>query len=245
MLTETDHDRTREVLAAQAADYAELSRRHAARGESRRAALAVWAADVRALQCLLWESEQPEQQLAEVSRAVETALADRVDASGACVRDVVEEARRCLLAAFDASVSDQLRERFVGLDHLDDVPAPSPGSANQSVTDRLDGRGGEELVGDLLTAASDARAVAHVMAVAGDEEEVRRQSVSCDLAGFEAYLVLTSAASGDATLATTELRWDLAAVKAEGARSVADVRAAMRGSVVPAEERALMSVLDR
>jgi hypothetical protein len=111
------------------------------------------------------------------------------------------------------------------------------------VTERLDGRGGEQLVGDLLTAAADCRAVAAVMAQVGDEDERKRQDAAADLAGFEAYLVLVSAATGDATLATTGLRWDLAAVRAR--RAPGQLTREVVGSVlVPAEREALAAVHD-
>jgi hypothetical protein len=122
------------------------------------------------------------------------------------------------------------------------------------VTDRLDGRSGEQLVSDLLLAAADCRAVALLMEQLGDDDEARRQTDSADLAGFEAYLVLASAASGDATLATTELRWDLAATRSgsddlwsDGRRRSAHfdstVREAINAVIVPAEEQALLSVI--
>lgn len=231
------------ALAEQAADYAELSRSHAARGDGRRAALAAWAADVATVQALLHEADDAEAQLPAVAGAVETALLSRGDSTELTVRGVVESAREALLAAFDESVHQQVRERLGALDHLDDVPAPPPGSANQAVLARLDGRGGEQLVGDLLTAAADCRAVARVMAQVGDEEERQRQTDAADLAGFEAYLVLVSAATGDATLATTDLRWELASVRTgrdpEPAR-----REAMYSVLARAEREVLATVLN-
>jgi hypothetical protein len=246
-MTDLEPDRTRAVLAAQVDEYAELSARYAARGDSRRAALALWASDVRVVQSLLEPTDQP-------TVAVDAALANREIAPALSVRDVVEHARRALLAAFDEPVRGQLADRMVGLDHLDDVPAPQPGAANQAVTDRLDGRGGEQLVSDLLLAASDCRAVARLMEQVGDDDEARRQTDTADLAAFEAYLVLASAASGDATLATTDLRWDLAATRGGrddlGARGRHrstgfddTVREAIRAVMIPAEEEALLSVL--
>lgn len=252
----SDPDRIATVLAAQVDDYADLSRSYAARGDSRRAALAIWAADVRTVQCLLWEgglasAADPAHELRAVAAAVETALTSREVPAGVSVRTVVENAREALAAAFDESVHALLSARFVTLDHLDRASAPDPGAANLAVSERLDGRSGEQLVGDLLTAVVDCRAVASVMAEVGDDEEARRQAALADLAAFEAYLVMVSAGSGDATLATTELRWDLAAAKAgrpghagEPEDLVSARRAVMRSVVAPAEEQALLSVLD-
>jgi hypothetical protein len=254
VLTDTDHDRTLATLAGQVDDYARLSRRYAARGDSRRAALAAWTADVRAVQALLWEgglaaARDPEQQLGAVAEAVETAMLVQELPSGLTARELVENAREALVAAFDDSVHALLAARFGPLDHLDGVPAPTAGAANEAVCERLDGRSGEHLVGALLVAAADARAVAQVMASAGDDEEARRQLASADLASFEAYLVLASAASGDATLATADLRWGLAASKVEEQphenTHPQDVRAAILSTAVPAEEPALLSLLDQ
>jgi hypothetical protein len=251
VLTDTDHARTQATLAQQVADYARLSRRYAARGDSRRAGLAAWTADVRAVQALLWDgglpaAPNPEQQLRAIADAVETAMLVQELPPGLSVRDLVENARKALAAAFDDSVHALLAERFGPLDHLDGLPAPAPGAANDAVGERLDGRTGEHLVGALLVAAADARAVSQVMASVGDDEEARRQGASADLASFEAYLVLTSAASGDATLATADLRWGLAASKVEEQETThpQGVRAAILSVVVPAEEPALLSLLD-
>ena len=253
MLTDLDL-RTRSMLSEQAADFAELSRRHAGCGDARRAALAAWAADLRAVQALLWEGElsvdcAPEEQLPSLAAAVGSAVLEQQPSSPTTLRAAVEAARAALLGCVEAPARGLLEARLVSLDHLGDVAPPAAGEANQAVVHRLDGRGGEQLVGDLLTAAEDCRAVAQAMGLVGDTEEAARQSTAADLAAFEAYLVLSSAASGDATLATTELRWDLAALHASGSSAqtppALDVRAVLRSSVGPVEDAALAAVLDR
>ena len=251
--TEREHvmadeaDETSEVLAGQSADYAELSRTYTARGDGRRAALAAWAADVRAVQSLLWDADDVWPRLVSVAGTVESALLARAasgEVSGeVSVRDVAEAARDALMGALGEPWAGPLRRRLEPLDHLDDVTAPASGAANHAVVQRLDGRGGEQLVGDLLTAAADCRAVARVMAELGDEEERQRQSDAADLAGFEAYLVLASAATGDATLATTDLRWDLAAVRARR-DPTATTREVVGSVLAPGEREALATVHD-
>ena len=236
---------------ATSGDYRDLSARHAADGDARRAALAAWAADlhrvVAAMNDLGVAPDQRGRRLAESATAVETALVGALATEHASVREVVEAARVALLGSLNPGLAAALEPTLESLDHLDEVAPPAPGLANEAVMQRLGGRGGEELVGDLLGAAADCRAVAHVMGELGDLEEQRRQSVNADLAGFEAYLVLVSAASGDATLATAELRWDLAAhrVAANGVAPAdsASVRAAMSAVLAPAERPALDAVL--
>ena len=108
-------------------------------------------------------------------------------------------------------------------------------------------RGGEARSGASVVAAlvAVARLVARVMDEVGDHDEAQRQQSSACLAAFEAYLVLASAAAGDATLATTDLRWDLAALKADGVDAEPHrLREAMRETVVPAEEDALLELVD-
>jgi hypothetical protein len=255
MFIELDNHRTLEVLSAQVHDYADLSKWYAERGDARCAALAVWAADIRVVQCLVFEGDRadPEHpvELRAVGDAVGLALVESGSATESSVRAVVEAARRSLLSAFEESARAGIVTRFVGLDHLDGLPAPAPGAANDAVNHRLDGRGGEQLVGDLLTAAADCRAVARMMALVGDDEEAERQSATADLAAYEAYLVLTSAAAGDATLAVTELRWKLAAQKAaeppaagEGVSGHATgMRGAILSTALPGEMTALQSLL--
>ena len=135
---------TRDALATQSDDYAELSRLHAARGDGRRAALSAWAADLRAVQAVLWEAADPWGQLVSVAGAVETALLSRGAPGEVSVRQVLETAREALLAAFDEPEHAQLQQHWSSLGHLDGVPAPKPGAANQAVLERLDGRGGEQ-----------------------------------------------------------------------------------------------------
>ena len=253
MLTDLETDLTREFLVAEGRDLYALSQSYAARGDARRAALAAWASDVRAVQSLLLEVglDDPanrRNQLLTVSEAVVTALADLDAGESRTVRAVVESARECLLTVLDDSARATIRERLVGLDHLDLAAAPAPGSADLAVKERLGGRGGEQLVGDLLTAAADCRAVARTLAMVGDEDEASRQSRSADLAAFEAYLILASAASGDATLAVTGLRWDLVLAKAAGSAGGGSpgssvVRAAILAGALPAERPALDALL--
>lgn len=259
MYIDADPELTRAALAAQVADYAALARWYAERGDSRRAVLATWAADVRALQHVLWEgglgtSPDSERELGRLAEAAVAAVTACGAESATDLRELVERAREALASAVDPPLHASLRASYVDLDHLDALAGPPSGEANRSVSDRLAGRSGEQLVGDLLTTAQDARLVASLMDEVGDRDEAQRQRAAAHRAAFEAYLVLASAASGDATLATADLRWDLAALKSGAdpadAESGADVgphrlREAMREVVVPAEEDALLEVVDR
>lgn len=249
MLMETESE-PREAVTAE--DHRDLSARHAADGDARRAALAAWAADlhrvVTAMADLGVAPEHRRRRLEDAACAVEAVLVGELATERTSVRELVEAARRAVLGSLNPGLAAALEPVLDDLGHLDEVEPPAPGLANDAVLQRLGGRGGEELVGDLLGAAADCRAVGHVMGELGDAEEQRRQEVNADLAGFEAYLVLVSAASGDATLATTDLRWDLAAqlVASNGdtPHDSASVRAAMAAVLAPAERPALAAVLD-
>ena len=211
------HDLLQESVTAQMGEYAALSRSYAARGEGRLAQLAAWAADVQALQVLLWESglgsaPDPDAQLAAIAEAVDGSLADHTEAphAPATIRESVERAREAMVAAFDESVHLMLAERFASLDHLDAVAVPGPEDARETRAQRLAGRTPEKLVADLHQAAGDCLAVSAAMAEEGDLAGATYQARQADLASFEAYLVTAALRAGDLALATVDLRWGLA-----------------------------------
>lgn len=197
-------------------DPVTLSRDHAARGEARPALLAMWAADVAALQQLLWENgigdaPDPAEHLAAVGDAVAGSVAAVADELGeVTVRRLAERCREAMVATFDASVHDVLAERLAPLDHLDALPAPAAAASADQAAARLDGRTPQQLVADLRVTASDCRAVAEVMRAEGDVAGEEQQLRQADLATFEAYLVAAAVGAGDATLASVDLRWELA-----------------------------------
>lgn len=249
----SDHALLQASVTAQMAGYAALSRSYAARGEARLAQLAVWAADVQALQVLLWESglgaaPDPDAQLAAVADAVSGSLADHTEAphAPATVRESVERARDAMVTAFDESVHVMLAERFVPLDHLDALDVPGPEDARESRSRRLAGRTPERLVADLHQTAGDCMAVSVAMADEGDLAGATYQARQADLASFEAYLVAAAVAAGDSTLATVDLRWDLA-MAAERDDPEADAirfRHRLAAVVGPAEEPALRACFE-
>ena len=204
-------------LLREAESYAARSRSHARAGDARQALLALWAADVRSLQRLLFESglgsaPDPQAQLVAVADAVVEAMASfATDPSGqADPRALITEARAAMAAAFDESVHGLLQERFSAVDHLDGLePVSDVGRAERE--DDLSGRTPDQLAGDLMTAAGDCAAIASGLARAGDAVGAAAQQRLADGGCFEAYLTQVAAATGDSGLVTVDLRWDLAA----------------------------------
>lgn len=200
-------------------DYPDLSRRYAARGESRLAPLAAWAGDVHALEALVWDSgldraPDPAGELRAVGEVVAdavTAAAGRLpDGARVSLRAVVEAAREAMVATFDSSVHELLREGLALLDHLD-APAPaSEASAPERSADRLAGRTPDGLVAELRLAAGDCATMAGLLAAGGEHDAAGRLARQADAATFEAYLVTAAVAADDHGLATVDLRWDLA-----------------------------------
>lgn len=250
----TDHDRLQVFARVQVTAYAQLSRSYAERGDGRLALLAMWAADVRVLQVLLWESglgsaPDPNAQLAAVSQAVEASLRDCADTADLPMtpRESVEGARRAMVRTFDDSVHSTLVARLAPLDHLDSVSAPLADDGEVSRVLRLAGRSAEALVADLRTTAGDCMAVAAAMADGGDVAGAISLARQADLASFEAYLVVAAARLGDRPLATVELRWDLAKADDQVApwsagdlgQAVNELRDRLVGVVGPGEEAAL------
>jgi hypothetical protein len=250
-----DHDQLHDGVVTRIEAFTELSRTYAAREEGRLAQLAVWSADVQVLQVLLWESglasaPDPDAQLEAVGQAVVASLTDYAHGPHAPItaRQAVENARAAMVSAFDESVHTMLAERFVALDHLDTLQIPFPeGAQDAAVVRRLAGRDLERLVADLQATAADCMAVAGFMIDEGDQAGALHQAYQSDRASFEAYLLIAAAGVGDSTLATVDLRWDLAAaVNADDVWEEGDFDMALRNfrdrlvdTVGPAEELAL------
>lgn len=254
-----DHDRLQAFAALQNADYAELSRAHAARGDGRLAVLAMWCADIQLLQVLLWESglgsaPDPDAQLAAVSQAVEVSLADCADSADVpmTLREAAESARRAMVGTFDASVHSMLLERLAPLDHLDSVSAPSPDDFERPRGRRLAGRSAEVLVADLRATAGDCMAVAVTMADGGDRSGAISLARQADLASFEAYLVAAAVRVGDGALSTVDLRWDLAEADDPGSPSstgdleqaINEFRDRLVDVIGPAEQSAMLEYFE-
>lgn len=203
-------------------DYPTLSRRYAESGDLRMAQLAAWAADVHALEALLWENgldqaPDPAAQLALIGASVAAALdeaADSLDGSAATVpttaRDLVGLAREAMVTTFDESVHGLLSDRLADLEHLDHASAAVERPTSDTA-DRLAGRGPEELAAELGTAAADCAAMADLLRADGDAEAAGRLDRQADAAAYEAYLVRAAMRSGDVSFATVDLRWDLLA----------------------------------
>lgn len=217
----TQPGQARADLSGRAEAYAVLARSYAVGGDIRGAVLATWAADLYALEALLWENglaaaPDPQDQLRMVAEAVVDSLTAYPDAaSPASSRALVERARTAMTAAFDSSVHALLAERFMSLDHLDvveDRGNPSPAvMAGPDNAKRMDGRSVTELIADLRLTAADCMAVARVMSAAGRMLDAWHHVRLSDAATFEAYLLDAAVRSGDALLATVDLRSDLAA----------------------------------
>lgn len=196
-----------------APDFTGLSQRYAEGGDLRMAQLAAWAADVHALEELLWENglgqaPDPTVQLAAVGESVAASLENvTLPEEPITARALLDLAREAMVVTFDESVHGLLADRFGDLEHLDhldpqDVPAGR-------TAERLDGRTPAELAAELRTAAADCATMATLLGAGGEDQAAARLGRQADAAAFEAYLVMAADRSGDRTLATVDLRWDL------------------------------------
>jgi hypothetical protein len=251
------HDAVQASLAADTADYAALSRGFAASGDVRRAVLTQWAADLRVLQSLLWESglgAAPDP--AEGLRAVASAMADswaqhteHLVAAGSA-RELLGRARDALAAVFDPSVHALLASRLTPLDHLDDLDelGRSAGDDAPGATRRgyLDWRTPEELLRDLRVAGQDAVRVARAMAE-DDPSGSDHHMWQATLALFEAYLVRSALLADDPGLVTAELRWELGGARLAGDDEPGDahrLRVALTDTLGVLEREGVVAELD-
>ncbi len=204
--------------AAKTAMYARLSRNAAAAGDSQLAVSAAWAADIHAVQALLWErardsDAEPYERFFAVGTAVGAALdpADAPPGTGEkprTARGVIVAARRQLLGAFDPPAALLISARLIAVDHLAALPAPGPQVPAQagSLASRLSGSDVVAAVEELWTAAADCRVVARAFAAEGLGRDAVRQAQLGEIAAFEAYLLDSSLAVGDTELLCADLR---------------------------------------
>jgi len=259
LLDFAEADRLHEDARTKTSIYAQLSRRYATEGDVFLAVTAAWAADVYALQALLWErglkaSPQPDQQFFAVGSAVRTSLTHYVEAGGVptSARQAVEVAREGLAAAFDPSVHALLAARFIDVEHLDALPPPGPGAGEQAAAVRFAGRSATRLVSELRQTAQDCIAIAREMQSAGRTEDALRHAYLADMASFEAYLIDAATVVADTWLVTVELRWGAATAALAGLqrlpRDVAEAAAAIREQLAfvlgPVEAARLSSYLE-
>lgn len=226
-------------------DYAALAARYAGHGDLRRAQLAVWARDVHVLEELLWENgladaPDPAAALAAVGESVAASLEEVAAAVDGplTARAVVEAAREAMVSTFDASVHGLLSDRLDVLDVLDAVVPAASGEDRRTVSARRDGRDGRDptgLAAELRIAAADCATLAALLSEAGEQDAAERLSRQAQAAAFESYLVEAALRAGDASLATVDLRWDLA----DGT-----TRDALPALVGTAEREALVRALD-
>jgi hypothetical protein len=252
------HDRLHAGVAATIDVYVDSSRSYAARGDVRLALLSMWAADVMVLQSLLWESglgsaPDPDAQLIAVGQALEASLRAEADATDRpdSPLSALQRARTAMMSTFDESVHTMLLQRFVQVGHLDGLAAPAPGAAKLAQQARLGERSPQELAADLREAAADCMAVSAAMIRSGLTPDAIAQARMADLASFEAYLVEAALAVGDATLATVDLRWDIATSAVAGMHvpdglsdAVYQLRELLVGCVGPAEGDALWATFE-
>jgi hypothetical protein len=255
----TAHERLHQNASASIDVYVELSATYAAKGDTRLALLALWASDVMVLQSLLWESglgsaPDPDAQLAAVGRAVDSALRSITSAhdESPTATSALQRARTAMMSTFDSSVHARLIERFHSPEHLSGLPLPAASAAQDSRLSRLGDRSSRQLAEDLRVAAADCMAVSTWMAHAGLPVDALAQARSADLAAFEAYLVEAATAVGDISLATVDLRWDIATSAIESItdvpqglpQAVHQVRDVLLRAVGPAEVDALSATFE-
>jgi hypothetical protein len=197
--------------------YERLSHSYAAQADSFLAVMSAWAADLYAVQALLWErglmvSTRPDAQFFTTGAAISRALAHYPAEQGipASARHPVEAARTRLMTAFHPSAHELLAASFIALDHLDALPHPAPAAAREASNVGLAGRSTTDLVAELQLTAKDHSMIALEMRSAGRDEDALHHAYLADMASFQAYLVDAAHRAGDTWLVTVDLRWDAA-----------------------------------
>ncbi|TIC88427.1 hypothetical protein E8D34_05760 [Nocardioides sp. GY 10113] len=209
--------------SAAAVGYAELSRRYAAQGRDRDAALAQWAADLQSAAPLL------ERVAALLPRAQEMALAGSH-------REAVDSARNVVLSLVPRPAD--LRAQLGPIDHLPAGPVDEPVRLPHH----------QPTVTYLLDHAAAQMGAAHQLDDT-DRAAAGQHAREADLASYEAMLLESALSCGDLAMVTVALRHDLAVLALEHsdaaaadetlAQSVRRTREVLRSLAQPHELAAL------
>lgn len=236
------------VSNAHALDAA--ARRLLAEGDPTAALACAWGADVFTVQAVLWErvlvaAPVPARKYFRAAEAMFAGATARpgsaaVLTSGA---EALQAGRALLLADFDADTRAEIGEQWPDPGYLRGVPVPTADELASAVSIRLQGLGVEGFVAARREEAQAAMVEAQALRVRGETAAAVQAAYDADMLAFEAYLVESAAAAGDAMLLTVTIRWELAVVALAGmaglpegfVAAVTAIRDALGGSMVDAD----------
>lgn len=118
----------------------------------------------------------------------------------------LDESRRGL----DNDLRVELLARYLPLDHLDLLPAPTAGDLSRAASARLGGLSPAKFVTDRRKQAAASMTEALASRVRGETVSAISAAYQADMSTLEAYLVESALAIGDTSLLLVQLRWDLA-----------------------------------
>jgi hypothetical protein len=201
---------------AKMAAYETLSHTYVAEGNAYAAIHAAWAADIHAVQVVMWEHvmialPRPDETFAAITDAIGQAMSHFAASPlvPADARDAVLAARTGLLAAFGDSVGHAITEKFISLDHLAGLPNPTAEDGQHHALYHAGDDTAENLAAKRRLAASDGIAEAVACQQAGRLDDALAWAWYADWAALHGYLVETAVGVGDATLITVHMRWDM------------------------------------
>jgi len=203
-------------VTAKVRAFEALSHRFAAAGRVFEAVHAAWAADVFAVQAVMWErvmvaSPQPDEAFLDLAGAVSQALGVFAGQPvvGGEARDVVLAARKALGSAFDERALSMLAYRYIDLDHLAGLAMPDAAAGARLAAARLGDSPVAEIAEDRRAASGEQAVLALTAAADGRHAEAVEHVWRADWACLEAYLLDCALMVGDQALVTVELRWAL------------------------------------
>jgi hypothetical protein len=124
--------------------------------------------------------------------------------------------RALLLADFDAGTRAEIGEQWPDPAYLSAVPVPTVDDLVAAASIRLQGLGVAGFVTTRREEAQAAMAEAQALRVRGATAAAVQAAYDADMLAFEAYLVESAVAAGDALLLTVTIRWELAVVALAG-----------------------------
>jgi hypothetical protein len=174
-------------------------------------------ADVAVVESVVWERiniapRAPQRQFFQSAEAVVGAVAnfgsDEDEVADAA--ELIVSMRSRMLDAFEASLADEVADRWPSVSHLRHLSVPRDLDLEDAVRHRLDGLELREFLRARRSAAEHLMDEAKRRLAVGLPADAIRAAYESDFAALEGYLVESALAVGDTYLLTVTIRWVLA-----------------------------------
>ena len=213
-----------------AATLRDAAMSYAASGQVVSALADAWAADVAAMQAVIWgrlviASHSPQRTFFQAAEPIADAVASAPAPSAGdapTAADLVEFARMGALRAFSEDLAAAVRAAWPDVEFLRALPAPSPDEVRTWTQGRLGGLSSDAFIAQRRDLARERMVDAQLSRMKGDTSAAVAAAYEADYRTLEAYLVESCIACGDTALMSAASRFDLVSAALTGLPSLPD-----------------------